>query len=102
MKHLMFCVYDEKAKAFLPPFVLPEAGMAIRVFSDCCNADDHQFGKHPSDYTLFEIGEWLDHESGGLRPYDAYRSLGNGVEFVEVERDNDTVDMFEESAGGTC
>ena len=56
MKHNIFSVYDEKAQAFLPPFFLPEVGMATRIFGDCVNSDEHQFGKHPTDYTLFHLG----------------------------------------------
>ncbi len=83
MKFLIFTVYDEKAKAFLTPFFLPEKGMAVRVFKDCINSDDHQFGKHPHDYTLFCLGEWLDHD--GVIVAAEKSSIGNGVEFVEVD-----------------
>ena len=58
MKYHMFSVYDEKARAYLPPFILPEIGMATRTFGDCINSEQHQFGKHPSDYTLFKIADF--------------------------------------------
>ncbi len=60
MKHKLFSIFDVKAQAYLPPFCLPERGMAIRVFGDCVNSSDHQFGKHPGDYTLFELGSFDD------------------------------------------
>lgn len=60
MKHKVFSIFDVKAQAYLPPFYMPETAMAIRVFSDCVNSGDHQFGKHPGDYTLFEMGVWDD------------------------------------------
>ncbi len=60
MKHEMFSVFDVKAQAYLPPFVLPSEGMAVRIFGDCVNSSDHQFGKHPGDYTLFRIGSFDD------------------------------------------
>lgn len=60
MKHKIFSIFDVKASAYLPPFYMPETAMAIRVFSDCVNSKDHQFGKHPGDYTLFEVGTWDD------------------------------------------
>lgn len=56
MMQKIFTIYDSKAHAYLPPFFLPEAGMAVRVFSDCVNDKSHQFSKHPGDYTLFQIG----------------------------------------------
>lgn len=67
MIYKIFSVFDEKAKAFLPPFFLPEKAMAVRVFSDCANDVNHQFGKHPEDYTLFELGNF-DGSSGQLTP----------------------------------
>ena len=60
MLHLVFSIYDAKAAAFLPPFILPKAEMAKRTFMDCVASEDHQFGKHPEDYTLFELGHWND------------------------------------------
>ncbi len=67
MKLRVFSVFDVKAKAYLPPFFMPEQGQATRVFSDCVNKPDHQFGAHPSDYSLFEIGDF-DDNSGQLVP----------------------------------
>jgi len=60
MKHRIFSIFDVKAQAYLPPFCLAETGMALRAFSDCVNSRDHQFGKHPGDYTLFELGSFDD------------------------------------------
>lgn len=60
MFHNVFSVYDNKAKAYLPPFIMHNDAMAVRVFGDCVNSEDHQFGKHPDDYTLFRIGVFDD------------------------------------------
>ncbi len=60
MKHKIFSIFDSKAGAYLPPFCLGQTAMALRVFSDCVNSGDHQFGKHPGDYTLFELGTFDD------------------------------------------
>lgn len=89
MIHKIFCVYDEKACAYLPPFFLPEAGQAIRVFTDCVNSKDHQFGAHPSDYTLFHIGEY-DDNSAKIHAH-APKTLGNGVEFRFIQTDSPEV-----------
>lgn len=86
MKHKMFSVHDRKAGAFLPPFMFHARGMAERVFSDCVNNREHAFGKHPEDYTLFLIGEY-DDLTGELIKESAPVSLGNGVTFLELERD---------------
>lgn len=91
----IFTVYDEKAKAYLPPFLLPETGMATRTFADCINSADHQFGKNPQDYTIFALGHFND-ASASIQPH-APKSLGNGLEFVThdtqpdlFERPNET------------
>jgi len=87
----MFTIYDDKAKAYLPPFFLPESGMAIRVFADCINSDSHQFGKHPSDYTLFTLGGW-DDSNAELNLLNRSLSLGNGVEFLTTHKPIETDD----------
>jgi len=86
----IFVIFDEKAKAYLPPFFLPQRGMAIRTFSDCINSADHQFGNHPHDYTLFSLGEFDD--------FDAEiqldrKLIGNGVEYIVHKPSKD--DLFD-------
>lgn len=79
-QQLMFTVYDSKAETFMPPFFVPAIGLAIRAFEDCVNSDDHHFGKHPADYTLFALGEF-NTDTGSFELKDR-TSVGNGVEFV--------------------
>jgi len=87
MNHKIFAVHDVKAKAYLPPFFMPQTGMATRIFTECVNSAEHQFGKHPADYTLFQIGEFEDHNAT-INPMTP-KSLGSGVEFVQ-EKSNDS------------
>ena len=63
----MFSIFDEVAMAYLPPFFLPNEGMAHRTFMDCVGDENHAFGKHPSNYTLYRIGEF-DSTTGELHP----------------------------------
>lgn len=60
MKLKVFSVYDAKAFAYLPPFFIAEKGMAARAFSEAVENPQHQFGKHPEDFTLFYLGEFDD------------------------------------------
>lgn len=60
MIHKIFTVYDSKAKAYLPPFFLHATGLAIRAITDCVDDPEHQFYRHPADYTLFECGTFDD------------------------------------------
>lgn len=85
MIYNVFSVYDEKADAFLPPFILPNANMAKRVFADCVNSDTHQFGLNPLDYTLYELGQF-DDSNGQFMLQRTKQSHGNGVEFRSVDR----------------
>ncbi len=82
MKHQMFAIHDSKARAYLPPFILPNKEMAIRVFKDCINNPEHQFSKNPGDYTIFQLGHYLD-TSGKIEVDKTQLSLGNGVQFVD-------------------
>jgi len=90
MMQKIFAIYDEKAKAYLPPFFLPQRGMAIRTFSDCVNSPDHQFGAHPHDYTLFSLGEFNDSDAEILLDR---KLIGNGVEYKLQTRLQD--DLFD-------
>lgn len=78
MRMYVFGVYDDKAKAFLPPFFLPEKAMALRTFGDCVNDSSHQWGRHPADYTLFVFGEF-DQSTGKFSIEPAFELLANGV-----------------------
>lgn len=81
----VFTVYDQKADAYLPPWIMPRTEMARRVFSDCVNSTDHQFAAHPEDYTLFCLGDWND-ETAEFRPYpQGPRSLGVAIEYKRSE-----------------
>lgn len=90
MIHLLFTVYDSKAEVYLPPFFVPTVGIATRAFKDCINSEEHQFGKHPHDYTLFSLGKWLDTDA--TMESNTPKSLGNGLEYI----DPDNVNAFED------
>lgn len=99
----VFSVYDSKAEAYLPPFFMNNSGAARRIFGDCANDPDHMFGKHPEDYTLFEIAEF-DDASAVVTPAKTPVSLGLGLEYIVSESYEDA--SVEEglkivNAGGT-
>lgn len=79
MKHEMMAVYDSAAKAYLPPFFLPNKQMGIRTFTDCLESDDHQFARHPEDYTLFSLGQF-DYETAEFFP--ALEKMHTGLELL--------------------
>lgn len=59
----IFTVFDQKAKAYLPPFYMQNEGMAIRALTDSVRDPEHQFGKFAEDYTLYTLGEFDDSTS---------------------------------------
>lgn len=84
MIYSVFSIYDSKAEAYLPPFILIKQAQAKRAFADCVNSDSHQFGQNPADYTLFELGNFND-EDGQYLLHRANISLGNGLEYLEPD-----------------
>ena len=78
----MFTVYDSKAEAYLPPIFFKTAGEALRVFADTCNDKNHQFNKHPGDFTLFAIGDF-DDGNATLALLPTPTPLAKAVEYVQ-------------------
>ena len=76
MIHKIYSVYDSKAESYTPPFFQHQEAMALRTFGDCCNDEGHTFGKHPEDYTLFNLGIWDD--SNGTITQDQIISVAVG------------------------
>lgn len=99
MKLKMFSVFDQAANAYLPPFFLPTADMAVRTFRDCAQDDKHAFGAHPADYHLFELGEF-DDNSGNFEQTDTPVRLASGLQFQTSEyladRDASMANILEE------
>lgn len=80
MKLQIFAVYDSKAKAYLPPFFLPEIGQATRVFQNASDDPNHAFGANPADYCLFHIGSF-DDSTAAIKAKTPPESLGLAQEF---------------------
>lgn len=69
-------VKDRAADAFMRPFFVPTANMAIRSFMDEVNRDaaDNQMFAHPDDFDLYEIGVF-DDSTGRITSYDDMKVL---------------------------
>lgn len=81
----VFTVYDSKAEIYMPTFLFGNRGEAIRAFADTVNDVTTQLGKHPEDFTLFEVGEY-DNSTGKYSQKDAHKSLGCAVEFLKESK----------------
>lgn len=83
MKVKCYVIHDVKAAIFLAPFFMANDNLALRAFSDLVTSEeDNQFMKHPSDYTLFCIGDYDDNK--GILEGSGPRPMGNGIEFVAM------------------
>lgn len=83
----MFAVYDDKAKAHLTPFFLPETAQAVREFSNCINMENHAWARNPEDYSLWELGQF-ENTHATLETYAKPEPLGIGIGFVQTELEN--------------
>lgn len=79
----VFAVYDTKALCYATPFFMGSAGTAIRAFSDLVNDNQSSVSKHPTDYILFEIGEF-DDQTAKLVSLKEPRNLGLASDFLPV------------------
>ena len=96
MKLKIFAIFDSKAEAYLPPFMMQATGLAIRTFQDMACDPKHQVGAHPEDYTLFEIGEYSQHDAS-IDMLEAKVPLGTGIEY-KMLRQHEHEDMFSANA----
>lgn len=83
MLQKVFTIHDSKAAAFLPPFFMTTSGQAVRAIIDCASDPQHNFARHPSDFTLFQIGEY-DDSTGCLSPC-APENLGSLVQLLSLK-----------------
>lgn len=67
MKLLAFAVHDSAMGAYHPPFFVNASGLAVRGFGDQVLKQDSEFNRHPSDFSLWEIGSY-DDETGQMVP----------------------------------
>lgn len=82
MKLKVCAVYDSAIKAYMHPFMVRTLPEATRSFAELANNRQHQFGKFPSDYWLFHIGDY-DEETGMYEQPSAFYRLGSALEFQD-------------------
>jgi len=76
----MFTIYDSKTECYDNPFCGVTRGDVLREFINACNDEKSKFSKYPSDFTIFEIGEY-DQASGITHLYEAKQNLGLALDF---------------------
>lgn len=84
MKTKMFSLYDSKAKMFGTPFFMPTIGMALRALQDLTNDNQSMVSRHPSDFSLYELGEFND-EDGSTQNKIPLNMVAIAAEFKQVK-----------------
>lgn len=79
----MFSVYDSKALIFNAPFFMPQVGQAMRSFGDLVKDKNSSISAHPSDYILYQVGEY-DDQTGQAVACVPPVHLAVGTEFVDL------------------
>lgn len=88
MKYEMFSVFDKKVAAFLPPFCARTKAEGIRLFEGYCKAPELPFGKFPSDFDLFHVGEFDDSTA-----YMAWGEGSDGPKLTQLAAASDYVSV---------
>lgn len=78
----LFSVYDSKVGGYSQPIFQPNTATAIRSFTGAVNEQGSDLNRWPSDYTLFELGEF-DSEKGTIKPALTPISVCNGNDVFE-------------------
>lgn len=73
----MFAIRDTKTEMFHPPFYAHNEGHALRIIQDMAMSEGSQLGRHPSDYSISEIGSFDDHTG------EVVGSIPRGIMFVD-------------------
>lgn len=77
----IFSVYDSKVEAYIQPFFMQSRGQAIRAFGDTAGDQTTNIGKHPADFTLFELGEF-DDSNASFVMHPTPISIGVAIELL--------------------
>lgn len=76
MKQVIVCIRDRMADAYMRPWFVPTANMAIRSFMDEVNREhaDNQLFHHSEDFDLYEVGIF-DDSTGRIESYEDMKVL---------------------------
>ena len=84
MKKCMCAVYDNKAMTWSDPFYATNKLVGQRIFGDGVKDERSNWNRHPTDYELFEIGEW-DDISGTMIGLENKVPLGMANDYIEAK-----------------
>lgn len=85
MKYKLFVVFDGKTKSWGLPFFKDFTANALREWSEIASDisdKQNQIAKYPSDFSLFEIGEY-NRDTGEISMYESKYNLGLASEHIK-------------------
>ena len=56
----LYAVLDQASGVYDGPVPAQSDQLALRNFGDMCKNPDSAIGKHPSDFSLWNVGTWND------------------------------------------
>lgn len=92
-----YTLYDSKALTYSPPFYATAHGQAVRLTMDIANDLNTTVGRHPADFTLFQIGMFND-ATGTLLPASEREHITDVLPLVHRPQR----DFFTNAAGETA
>lgn len=78
----MFSIFDSKAQTYCTPFFSQTLGTALRDFAFAANDKTTNIGRYPSDFVLFELGEFCLND-GSVTLHTAHINHGFAIHYVE-------------------
>ena len=84
-----YSLYDSKALTYSPPFYASAHGQAVRLVMDLASDGNTSVGRHPSDYTLYCVGQFND-ALGVMLPADVREHISDVLPLVPRR----TADLF--------
>lgn len=92
---VLVSVFDSKADSYSAPHPSQSKASAIREFEMLVNGDHNNLiAAHPEDFTLFEVGEWLErvpvdnsgeHFTAKLVACPSFVALAKGSDLLKKE-----------------
>lgn len=71
---VMYAIYDEKSKVYNKPFSMINEAVAIRAVKDLTLDKNTEVGRHPYDFSLWELGTY-DDETANFVPYETKKLI---------------------------
>lgn len=84
MIYQAFSIFDSAALVYSPPFFQATKGLAIRMFSETAKDMQTNIGRHPTDFTLFHIGEF-DDQAGAMTRFDTPSPVIKAIETLPTD-----------------